>query len=61
MLHDEKKNQFKKILQGKKKYNTKKKIGFERKKLKNDETTKNKLQKSSKKIVTKRIEIKCDR
>jgi len=61
MLDDEKKNQFKKILQGKKKYNTKKKIGFERKKLKNDETTKNKLQKSSKKIVTKRIEIKCDR
>jgi len=61
MLDDAKKNQFKKILQGKKKYNNKKKIGFERKKLKNDETTKKFLQKSSKKIVTKRIEIKCDR
>jgi hypothetical protein len=42
MLDDAKKNQFKKILQGKKKYNNKKKIGFERKKLKNDETTKKK-------------------
>jgi hypothetical protein len=41
----QKKNQFKKILQGKKKYNNKKKIGFERKKLKNDETTKKKIAK----------------
>jgi hypothetical protein len=49
MLDDAKKNQFKKILQGKKKYNNKKKIGFERKKLKNDETTKKKCKNHLKK------------
>ena len=61
MLEDEiKKNQSKKILQGKKKYN-KKKIRFDRKKTNEWWNCQKILQKPSKKITIKKTETKSDR